>query len=89
MLVRWQETHVILTLTNLYRSITLEILFFIYKKRKVKKLDLVKKFDVNKMINKRIKNIYSSKIFTRKHRPSFQGKMLLLLYEYSKKIYKR
>ena len=76
-------------LTNLYRSVTLEILIYIYKRNKIEKKKVLKKFEVKKFITNRINNIYLSNIYNKKKGLNFQGKILLFLYKISKKIYNR
>jgi len=76
-------------ITNIYRSVTLEILMYISKKNKIEQKKLLKKFDVKKFITGRINNIYSSNIYIKKKGLNLQGKVLLTLYKISKIIYNR
>jgi hypothetical protein len=76
-------------LTNLYRSVTLEILIYISKNNKISKKKVLKEFDVKNFIINRINNINASGIYTRKNGLNLQGKILLTLYKISKKIYNR
>tara|TARA_B100001057_G_scaffold492037_1_gene583589 strand:+ start:407 stop:856 length:450 start_codon:yes stop_codon:yes gene_type:complete len=76
-------------LANLYRAVTIDILLFIYIKKRENKKKLLNKYDVNNFLKRRLNNIYSSKIYLRDRGLDNSGKILVFLYELSKRVYNK
>ena len=76
-------------LANLYRAVTIDILLFIYIKKGENKKKLLDKYDVNNFLKRRLNNIYSSKIYLKNRGLNNSGKVLVFLYELSRKIYNK
>lgn len=76
-------------LANLYRAVTIDILLFIYIKKGENKKKLLDKYNVNNFLKRRLNNIYSSKIYLKNRGLNNSGKVLVFLYELSRKIYNK
>ena len=76
-------------LANLYRAVTIDILLFIYIKKGENKKKLLDKYNVNNFLKRRLNNIYSSKIYLKNRGLNNSGKVLVFLFELSRKIYNK